>query len=218
MRVDAEADNTLQPSPKWVRAFADGKLVADSKEAHIVRPPEGPPLTYAFPPEAVKDAPDGAKVAVDGMIALQWDEIDHWFEESEEVFVHPRDPDKRIDALHSSRHVVVEVDGEVLAESRRPVVLIEAFPYLPLRYYLPPDDVELTRLAGPGKKTACPYKGWAKHHHFRAGDKVHEDLAWMYRAPLREVEPIRGRYAFYNERVDLTIDGERLERPKTPFS
>jgi uncharacterized protein (DUF427 family) len=200
----------LEPTPKWIRARLDGEVVIDSRRARLVRQ-EFPPIprTYAFPPEDVSDAvPQSARIAVDGLVAVRWEDMDHWYEESEEVSVHPRDPHKRIDTLQSSRHVVITLDGERLAETRRPVILIESYPHLPIRYYIPHDDVDMTRVRAGGKITMCPYKGSADHYHVRIGGRWEENLAWSYRTPLREVEPIRGLLAFYNERVEVIVDGE----------
>ncbi len=66
--------------------------------------------------------------------------------------------------------------------------------------------------------THCPYKGQAGYWSVRAGDAVHEDLAWSYRTPLPESQKIAGLIAFYNEKVDLYVDGVRQERPSTKFS
>lgn len=217
--LDPDDEHELEPTPKWVRAVAGGRVVADSRRARIVRPPRSPPRTYAFPPEDVDDAlPAEARVEVDGHVAVQWDAVDHWFEESEEVFVHPRDPHKRIDVLRSRRHVVVELDGERLAESHRPVLLFEDVPSLPVRYYLQLDDCDLGRLRRSERRSACPYKGFARYFDVKVGDRWRDGLAWTYPAPFREVDPVRGLVSFWNERVDLVVDGERLERPESPFS
>lgn len=194
----------------------DGQTVVDSRQAKIVRPENPPPRTYAFPPEDVDEAvPESARIEVDGHVAVQWDEMDHWYEEAEEVFVHPRDPNKRIDSLRSSRHVVIERDGQRLAESRRPVLLFEGG--LPERYYLPHDDVDMSRLRPIKKTTQCPYKGEASYYAVRVGDEWIDGLAWVYHTPLREVEPIRGLVCFYNEKVETTVDGEPQETPSSPF-
>ena len=150
------------------------------------------------------------------LIRLQWDAMDAWFEEDEEVFTHPRDPYTRVDILPSSRHVRVEVDGVTIAESSSPRILFETG--LPARYYLPKTHVRLDLLTPTDTVTHCPYKGQATHWSVRAGDSVHEDLAWSYVAPLPESQKIAGLVAFYNEKVDLYVDGSRQERPSTKFS
>jgi uncharacterized protein (DUF427 family) len=132
------------------------------------------------------------------------------------VFTHPRDPYTRLDILSSSRHVRVEVDGVTIAESTSPKLLFETG--LPPRYYLPKTHVRLDLLTPTDTVTHCPYKGQAGYWSVRAGDSVHQDLAWSYRAPLPESQKIAGLIAFYNEKVDLYVDGVRQERPTTKFS
>ena len=160
------------------------------------------------------------KSSLEGLVGrarVDWDALDAWFEEDEEVFVHPRDPYTRIDALRSTRRVRVELDGLLLAESASPVMVFETG--LPTRYYLNRTEVDFTHLVPTDTVTACPYKGrtsgyWA----VRAGKKLHADLAWCYDFPTRQLEPIAGLIAFYNEKVDIRLDGAPLERPQTHFS
>jgi uncharacterized protein (DUF427 family) len=149
-------------------------------------------------------------------IRLDWAAMDAWFEEDEEVFTHPRDPYTRVDILPSSRHVRVEVNGTTIAESVNPRLLFETG--LPARYYLPKTHVRLELLAPSDTVSHCPYKGQAEHWSVRAGDKVHVDLAWSYRTPLPESQKIAGLVAFYNEKVDIYVDGVMKERPVTKFS
>ena len=139
-----------------------------------------------------------------------------WFEEDEEIFVHPRNPTTRIDVLDSSRHVQVVVDGVTVADSHRPRLLFETG--LPTRYYLPKLDVRMDLLEPTPTETACPYKGVAQYWSVRTGDDVVRDLAWSYANPLPESQKVAGMVCFYNERVDLIVDGEALERPTTKFS
>jgi uncharacterized protein (DUF427 family) len=150
------------------------------------------------------------------LIRLDWDAMDAWFEEDEEVFTHPRDPYTRVDILASSRHVRVDVDGTTIAESTSPRLLFETG--LPVRYYLPKTHVRMDLLTPTDSVTHCPYKGQAEWWSVRAGDSVHEDLAWSYRTPLPESQKVAGLIAFYNETVDIYVDGIRQERPTTRFS
>lgn len=159
-----------------------------------------------------------ADMGLQGFVALDWNRMDAWYEESEEVFVHPRDPNKRLDALQSHRHVVVERDGVKLAESIRPVVLIENPGLLPTRYYLPPVDVDYTHLRKSDTTTACPYKGFADYWAFDHGEGEPVDIAWRYKTTFRELPQIEGMVAFFNERVDLVVDGEAQKRPESPWS
>jgi uncharacterized protein (DUF427 family) len=151
-----------------------------------------------------------------GTIRLDWDGMDAWFEEDEEVFTHPRDPHTRVDILPSSRHVRVEVDGVTIAGSGSPRLLFETG--LPVRYYLPKTHLRMDLLMPTDTVTHCPYKGQAEYWSVRAGDRVNEDLAWSYPTPLPESQKIAGLVAFYNEKVDLYVDGVRQEQPSTKFS
>jgi uncharacterized protein (DUF427 family) len=147
------------------------------------------------------------------LIRLDWDSMDAWFEEDEQVFTHPRDPYTRVDILPSSRHVRVEVEGVTVAESTSPRLLFETG--LPARYYLPNTHVRLDLLIPTDTVSHCPYKGQAEYWSVRAGDTVHEDLAWSYRTPLPESQKIAGLIAFYNEKVDIYVDGTLQQRPST---
>lgn len=150
------------------------------------------------------------------LVRFEWWAMDAWFEEETEVFVHPRSPEVRIDALPSSRHVRVLIGGEVVADSVRPTVLYETG--LPPRYYLPKSDVRMDLLTPTDSATACPYKGWADYWSVTVGDETYDDIAWGYRTPLPESEAIAGLVCFYNEKVDLEIHGVPIERVRTKFS
>ncbi len=149
---------------------------------------------------------------LDGYVVLDFTGFEEWYEEDERNVSHPRDPFHRIDIVHSSRHVRVESDGEVLAESARPYLLFET--QLPVRFYLPAEDVRTDVLTPSDTSSACAYKGEASYWSFGAVG----DVAWTYRRPLREAAEVTDRIAFFNERVDVIVDGERLERPVTPWS
>ena len=150
------------------------------------------------------------------LIRLDWDAMDAWFEEDEQVFTHPRDPYTRVDILPSSRHVRVEVDGVAVAESTSPRLLFETG--LPARYYLPKTHVRLDLLIPTDTVSHCPYKGQAEWWSVRVGEHVYDDLAWSYPTPLPESQKIAGLIAFYNEKLDIYLDGELQERPTTKFS
>ncbi len=161
-------------------------------------------------------APDEALGGIEGYIAFRWHKMDHWFEEAEEVFVHPRDPYHRVDTMPSTRHVRVEVDGVTVAESERPYLLFET--NLPTRYYLPPEDVNMDLLEPTDSHTACPYKGTAAYWSVKIGDKVYKDLVWGYPDPIPDIPKIKGLLSFYNEKVDIFVDGVKQERPLTAWS
>jgi uncharacterized protein (DUF427 family) len=153
----------------------------------------------------------GAPAELQGLIAFYWNRMDAWFEEDEEVFGHPRDPYHRIDTRPTSRHIRVLLDGEVLAETTRAVALFES--NLPTRWYLPREDVHAS-LTPSDKVTYCPYKGRAAYYSF--GDE--DDLVWYYADPLSDASAVRDMVCFFNERVDLELDGELQERPESPWS
>lgn len=151
-----------------------------------------------------------------GYVAFSWAAMDAWYEEDEQVFVHPRDPYARIEVLTSSRRVRVSLDGEVLAESAQPTILFETA--LPPRFYLPSADVDTTRLEPSTTRTRCPYKGLASYWSVSGAGEAGRDLVWTYRQPLAEAAKVAGLVCFYNERVDLDVDGQRQPRPVTPFA
>ncbi len=168
-------------------------------------------------PRAAKLITESAIDGLAGTIHFDWDALDAWFEEDERVFVHPRSPYTRVDALRSDRTVRVELDGVVLADSPSPVMVFETG--LPTRYYLDRIHVNFAHLVPTGTVTACPYKGVTSGYWSAAIDgTMHEDLAWAYDFPTRQLLPIAGMIAFYNERVDTFVDGHLLERPLTHFS
>jgi uncharacterized protein (DUF427 family) len=152
-----------------------------------------------------------------GTIRFDWDGLDAWFEEDEEVFVHPRNPYVRVDALRSTRRVRVELDGVALAESSAPVMVFETG--LPTRYYVDRSAVDFSHLRPSDTVTACPYKGRTSAYWSVQIDKrSYADLAWSYDFPTRQLLPIAGLVAFYDEKVDVFIDGEPQPRPRTHFS
>ena len=154
--------------------------------------------------------------ALDGHWTFAWDAGLSWFEEALEVHVHARDTSKRVDVVPSERHVRVEIDAEVVAESHRPHALFETT--LPTRWYLPLADVRRELLVPSGTESRCPYKGTAAYWSVQIGDTLHRDVAWTYADPVPECPRIAGLVAFFDERVDMVIDGVRQEPPRTPWS
>ncbi|MCH9024549.1 MAG: DUF427 domain-containing protein [candidate division Zixibacteria bacterium] len=149
-------------------------------------------------------------------IAFAWKKMDAWFEEEEEVFVYARDPHKRIDILPSSRHIKVVVDGITVGETKRPWLLFETG--LPIRYYMPKHDARMDLLEPSEVVTSCPYKGDANLYSIKIDDKLHENLAWIYRFPTAECARIQGLVCFFNEKLDIYEDDTLLPRPKTAWS
>jgi uncharacterized protein (DUF427 family) len=165
---------------------------------------------------AAKVLHDSPLAGLSGTVRFDWDAMDAWFEEDERVFVHPRSPYVRVDALRSNRQVRIELDGTVLAESGSPVMVFETG--LPTRYYIDRTNVNFDHLSPTDTVTACPYKGvTSQYWSVRTSQGDHENLAWSYDFPTRQLLPIAGLIAFYNEKVDVHLDGHEIERPKTHF-
>jgi uncharacterized protein (DUF427 family) len=198
--------------------------VLESSDRHTRCPKKGQASYYTIRmPERVVEAGawyypdpiDGAPPIKD-LIAFYWNRVDRWLEEDEEVTVHPRDPYHRIDILRSDRHVRVSLDGQLLSDSTEAVALFES--NLPARWYLPADDI-VAELESSDTVTHCPYKGAAGYHSVRLeSGETAKDLVWCYTDPLPEASRIKGLRCFFNERVDLELDGELQERPESPWS
>lgn len=223
----------FERSPKWLRVRFGGRFIADSRNAHLLLEPRRLPVYY-FPIQDV--APDvlvpsrrddtrqffnvGSSTDAawtrdewPGFVAFKWADMDAWFEEDEEVFVHARDPYHRVDVLRSTRHVQIELAGEMLADTHRTVLLFETG--LPMRIYIPPSDVRMELLERSATRTECPYKGEADHWSTR----INEDVAWSYKIALSEVAKIQGLIAFYQERVSAVyVDGELQSELVTPWA
>ncbi len=213
------------PVPRRIRAQKDGRWVVDTRAAVYVW--EFPPYPQYYLPVADVDPALLADPEIKprlrrdpGLpdhVRIRWEALDHWFEEDEEVFVHPRSPYVRVDALRSTTRVRIELEGVVLAESGAPVLVFETG--LPTRYYLDRGGLVLDHLEPSPTQTACPYKGrTTAYWSARVGGALHEDLAWCYDFPTRQLLPIAGLVAFYDEKVDVFLDDVLQERPVTAFS
>jgi uncharacterized protein (DUF427 family) len=209
--------------PQYYLPLADFRSDVLVDEGQRQQPPRGVADVHGLAAGGVV-RPAGARVLTEspidglaGTVRLEWTAADSWFEEDEEVFVHPRDPYSRCDALRSTRAVRIELEGVVLAESSSPVMVFETG--LPTRYYLNRREVNFEHLVDSPLVTACPYKGrTSAYWSVRIGDAVYSDVAWAYDFPTRSLSPVAGLVAFYNEKVDVILDGRRLERPQTHFS
>ncbi len=161
--------------------------------------------------------PAAESIDLSAYVTFDWDKMDGWFEEDEEIYVHPHDPHKRIDILQSTRHVQVMVLGKTVADTHKPMLLFETG--LPTRYYFPKLDVCLGLLEDSDKTTGCAYKGKARYYSVKVGDRIARNIAWYYPYPAAEAVKIAGRIAFFNEHVDaLYVDGEEQAKPKTYWS
>ncbi|KAG7089449.1 hypothetical protein E1B28_011134 [Marasmius oreades] len=227
----------IESCSKRVRALFGGEFVADSGNAKLVWEHAYYPVFY-FPKDevlqkylksgsdgtydivvgsktargAVKAFKDDSKLA--GLLRVDFKAMDAWFEEDEQVFVHPKDPYKRVDVLQSSRHVRVEVNGVEVANSHRPRFLYETG--LPVRTYIPKTDCRLDLLVPSELTTQCPYKGIANYYNVKTvpDEEPVKNVVWWYRNPNLECAAINGFVAFYDEKVDVWIDGEKQVDPR----
>ncbi len=235
----------LEPSPRRIRGYVDDELVVDCP-APMLLFEQGRMLRYLFPRESVQtkslhpgriedgrqylDLRVGDRTIQDAgwtheaaddtpdlspYVAFYWRAMDRWMEEDVEAIGHPRDPYHRVDAVPSSRHVVVSIGGEVLAQSDRAVVIFETS--LPARWYLPREDISAA-LEPSDFRSTCAYKGHASYDHVWVGDRLRHNLAWHYPDPRREVEAVRDRICFFNEQVDVVLDGQAQPQPGGPWA
>ena len=168
-------------------------------------------VTGATAPSAATRYLDSPIERLRDLVRLDWSAMTEWFEEDEIVYTHPRDPYTRVDILPSSRHIRVEIDGIVVADTHQPRLLFETG--LPTRYYVPLTDVRMDLLLPSSSESYCPYKGTARYLSLDTRDSVKPDVAWVYRTPLPESQKIAGLVSFYNERADIFVDGELQDRP-----
>ena len=199
----------LEAIPRRVRGVLGGEVVIDSVRVRMLHR-SGHLGVWCFPADDVR-ATDLGEPVEEGLVHVPFEALDEWYEEDERVYGHPRDHFTRIDVVPSSRQVSVSVDGEVLAESSRPMALFETG--LPTRWYLPRADVRMDRLTPCDTTSRCAYKGVATY--FDAGPE--RVIAWTYEDPMWDGERVRGLICFFNERVDLEVDGVLQERPLTPW-
>jgi uncharacterized protein (DUF427 family) len=218
----------VEPAPRRLRGVLDGRTILDTQGAFYVwEHPHFP--QYYVPREDVEEAAlerlgeaarvvgEGDEVGPPGTVRIEWKALEAWYEEDERVFVHPRSPYARVDALRSSRTLRVELEGVVLAETSSPVLLFETG--LPTRHYLDRTAIDFSHLVPSDTVSSCPYKGTTSGYwSVKIGDAVHADLAWSYDFPTPELTKLAGLVAFYDEKVDTFVDGVQLERPRSKFS
>jgi len=212
----APSRNSAEPVGHRMDALPN-QMVLDPSIPFERHTADGEPLSLATPGERREHvAFRPADADLGGHVILDFKGFDAWFEEDEQVFAHARDPFHSMDILPSSRHVRIELDGELLAETSRSRLLFEGT-LLPPRAYIPLEDVRVP-LQPSTKQTWCAYKGRASYWSAEVAGESVPDLAWSYAAPLGAAIEITGLIAFFNERVDLILDGEPLQRPVTPWS
>lgn len=238
----------LEPTPKRIRVEVGGELIADSRRAMLLHESGQQPIYYFPPQDVRSELlepsarhttcpkkgeasyhtivaggetveagawyypdPLPGTPPIKDLIAFYFDRMGRWLEEGEEIVGHPRDPYHRIDVRATDRLIRVSLDGELLAETSRAMALFES--NLPTRWYLPREDVSIG-LEPSETMTLCPYKGTAS---YLSGAGV-DDLVWYYPEPLDEARQVVGLVCFFNEWVDIELDGELQARPASPWS
>jgi uncharacterized protein (DUF427 family) len=227
-KIVAESDNTLlvwekpyYPTYYFPSADVDTSLLTPSGETNR-SPSRGESALHnikvggAERPNAAAWYRESPIEELVDHIRFDWPSLDGWYEEEEEVYVHARDPYARIDILPSSRHIRVEIDGVTVADTSQPRLLFETG--LPVRYYIPKGDVKMELLTSSDLITSCPYKGDARYYNVTVNGTVHPDLVWWYPFPVEESNRIAGYVSFYNEKVDIYVDGELEAKPDTVFA
>ncbi len=198
-------ERKIEPSPKRIRAFLAGRAVVDTLDAKLVWEHGHYPHYYVPLRDVRRELlPESAIARVIPELAdharIDWDAMEAWFEEDEQVFVHAHDPYKRIDILRSSRHVEVFAGDVKLAETRSPTMLFETG--APVRTYMAKVDVRMDLLAPTDLRTGCAYKGYARYWRVRGTTR---EIAWAYDTTLPEAVKIAGLVAFYDERVRVAV-------------
>ncbi|OCH94406.1 DUF427-domain-containing protein [Obba rivulosa] len=224
----------IEDSQKRIRVLFNGTWLVDTTKAKLVwQKPHYP--TYFFesadvPKEYLKAhekqndpnlteydlVVDGRKAEgvvrqyhtgdFEGLTLIPFGAVDAWFEEEEQIFVHPKDPYKRVDVLQSSRHVRVVVNGVEVANTTKPRLLFETS--LSVRTYIPKTDCRMDLLVPSDLTTQCPYKGVANYYSISLPDgSLAENIVWWYRSPQLECAEIKGYVAFYDEKVDVWVNG-----------
>lgn len=203
-----EVDSTLLESN--TEAKNDGRLGPVQQYDLNIGPQQRPEAAYEYL-ESRDGYPD-----LRGYLFFSWDAADRWFEEEEELIGHPRDPYTRIDVRRTSYHIEVKVEGVIVADTRRAFALLETG--LPVRYYIPSEDVVWDYLIDSETQTVCPYKGRSRYWHIQVDGTVYNDRVWAYLEPFQDADPVRDALCFHQEKLTLLVDGVEERKPPKHFT
>ncbi|MCJ1393307.1 hypothetical protein MMC18_006179 [Xylographa bjoerkii] len=220
----------VEDSPKRVRILQDGKYIVDTTHAKYVWEHPYYPQYYVPRSEVkaefvqthdhskgimictfrsdIQEVPNVlvfAEGPLKDLVRFDFKAMDAWFEEDQRIYVHPVDPYKRVDIRRSSRHIKVVVDDVTVAETSNATFLFETM--LRTRYYLPATCIDPKLLSDSKTVTSCPYKGDASYYNLTVNGKEHKDMIWYYKFPIPESAAVAGMLCFYNEKVDIWVDG-----------
>ncbi|OMC43784.1 DUF427 domain-containing protein [Mycobacterium sp. IS-1264] len=193
----------VEPHPRRVQAFRDGRAVIDTERALLVHR-RGRALSYAFPVDEVGDLPTEPEPEAPGFVHVPWDAVDTWLEEGRELVHYPPNPYHRVDCRPTRRRLRVSVGDTVLVDTEDTVILFETA--LEPRLYVDPSHVRTDLLRRSETSSYCNYKGFATYWSVVSGDQVVEDVAWSYADPPPESLPIKGFLSFDAARADVVAE------------
>ncbi|HYB82224.1 MAG TPA: DUF427 domain-containing protein [Mycobacterium sp.] len=193
----------IEPHPRRVQAFLDGRLVIDTERALMVHR-RGHPLSYVFPADEVGDLPAEPEPEAPGFVHVPWDSVDTWLEEGRKLVHYPPNPYHRVDCRPAQRRLRVSVAGITLVDTQDTVILFETA--LEPRLYVDPAHVRTDLLRRSETSSYCNYKGFATYWSAVVDDLVVEDVAWSYDDPPPESLPIKGFLSFDATRVDVVAE------------
>jgi uncharacterized protein (DUF427 family) len=193
----------VEPHPRRVQAFLDGRIVIDTEHALMVHRRDNP-LSYAFPADEVAELPSEPEPEAPGYVHVPWDAVDTWLEEGRELVHYPPNPYHRVDCRPTRRRLRVAVNGRVLVDTDDTVIVFETA--LEPRLYVDPSLVGTDLLRRTQTSSYCNYKGVASYWAAVVGDTVVEDVAWSYEDPLPETLPIKGHLSFDETRADVLAE------------
>jgi uncharacterized protein (DUF427 family) len=193
----------VEPHPRRVEAFRDGRRIIDTERALLVHRRDHP-LSYAFPADEVGDLPSEPVPEAPGFVRVPWDAVDTWLEEGRELVHYPPNPYHRIDCRPTRRGLKVSVAGTTLVDTDHTVIVFETA--LQPRLYVDPAHVRTDLLRRTQTSSYCNYKGFATYWAASIGETVVGDVAWSYEDPPPESLPIKGYLSFDAARADVLAE------------
>jgi uncharacterized protein (DUF427 family) len=200
----------VEPFRRRVRAEAGGRTVVDCERALLVHRPGAPP-SFAFPAADVQVPAAEPEPEAPGYVRVSWDAVDAWYEEDEQVFMHPRNPYHRVDCVRTRRRLRVEVAGTSLVDTDETLGVYETA--LEPRLYVGREHIRMDLLVPSPTTTYCPYKGTASYWTAMVGDVTVADVAWSYDDPLPESLTLGGMLSFDEARATVSA---ALPPPASP--
>ena len=190
----------VEPFPRRVRGVSEGRGVVDSEGVLLVHRPGQPP-TYAFPAADVAGVPHEPEPEAAGYVRVAWDAVDEWYEEEEQVFMHPRNPYHRVDCVPTSRRLRVEAGGVVLVDSTMTIGVYETS--LSPRLYVSREQLLADVLTPSPPPRTAPTRARPPTGRPTSVAKSLADVAWSYDAPNSECWAIRSHLCFDETKVSV---------------